>query len=202
MNESAMTLGTDYDGQDPLGWYVTEKLRDVRAYWDGSKFWTRGGNIIEAPKWLTDGLPNVPLDGGIYAGRCKVETVARLAVQNNRWIEGVHQFRIYDSPAHIGTHPERMAIAAAAVRHCPHARVVAVDTIKDRREVMSRLLGVLDDGGEGLMLRNPDVIFYEQGRTRNLLKVKAVHPAMSLCKYTKPRRARGGKLPAVVYPQT
>ena len=64
MNESQMTLGTDYTPDvNPVGWLVSEKLNGCRAYWDGSQFWTRGGNVIAAPDWFIDGLPAVHLDG-------------------------------------------------------------------------------------------------------------------------------------------
>lgn len=79
MNESSMTLAMDYDGQDPLGRDVTEKMRGVRAPWDGSRFWTRGGFAVAAPAWFTVVLPKMFLDGEIYAGPCRVETVARKA---------------------------------------------------------------------------------------------------------------------------
>ena len=70
MNELQMTIGSDYHaGVDPTGWPVSEKLNGCRAYFDGSQFWTRGGNVIAAPDWFTAGLPGVPLDGEIWAGR-------------------------------------------------------------------------------------------------------------------------------------
>lgn len=94
-------------------------------------------------------------------------------MQNNRWIEGVHSFQIFDAPSVVGDYGQRMKAAARAVRGCRHAGVVAVEVIKDRREVFSRLQEVQGRGGEGIMLRHPGVTTYETGRTKNLLKSKA-----------------------------
>ncbi|MGA9780046.1 MAG: hypothetical protein WBS33_17435 [Verrucomicrobiia bacterium] len=85
MNESQLTLGTDYTPDiDPTGWPASEKMHGCRAYWDGSQFWTRGGNVIATPDWFTDGLPGVPLDGEIWAGRGRFEE-ARCAGQYGHW---------------------------------------------------------------------------------------------------------------------
>ena len=79
------------------GWYVSEKLDGMRAYWDGgisrgmltsqvayantlkdfrritparaTGLWTRYAKPIAAPDWFLDKLPvGVPLDGELYAG--------------------------------------------------------------------------------------------------------------------------------------
>lgn len=55
IDESQMTLGSDYHGGvDPTDWPLSEKMHGCRAYWDGSQFWTRGGNVIAAPDWFMD----------------------------------------------------------------------------------------------------------------------------------------------------
>ena len=45
------------------GWWMSEKLDGVRAYWDGQRFVSRLGNQYYAPPWFTAGLPKFPLDG-------------------------------------------------------------------------------------------------------------------------------------------
>ena len=189
MNPRALSHGTDYEGQDPLHWLCSEKLRGVRAYWDGSTLWTRGGFIVNVPGWFTAGLPKFHLDGEVYAGRCEVETVARLAVQNGRWIEGVHTFQVFDAPQFSGTWPARMTTAAALVKDAPHASAIEFAVIRDRREVFAKLQEVQSGGGEGLMLRSPFETSYTPGRTTNLLKVKLSHPAFFTLKFPRtPRR--------------
>ena len=51
-----LMLANVYRAGIPLAEYwVSEKLDGVRAYWDGAKLLTRGGERIAAPLWLTAG---------------------------------------------------------------------------------------------------------------------------------------------------
>lgn len=78
------------------GWYMSEKLDGMRAFWDGgvsrdmlkadvpwancakdarykeeqyaTGLWSRYGNVIHAPEWWLDELPATPLDGELYMG--------------------------------------------------------------------------------------------------------------------------------------
>lgn len=166
MNESQMTLGTDYTpAVNPVGWLVSEKLNGCRAYWDGSQFWTRGGNVIAAPDWFKEGLPVSALDGEIWAGRGHFEE-ARQAVQLGRWTRRC-KFVAFDAPAFAGTWPRRMV----AAEHLWHD-VVSFEVCKSRHWLMKRLRQVQNWGGEGLVIRNPTATGYEIGKTSNLLKVK------------------------------
>lgn len=54
---------------DPTGYWMSEKMDGVRAYWSGSTFYSRGGNVFHAPDWFTADLPKVPLDGELWCGR-------------------------------------------------------------------------------------------------------------------------------------
>jgi DNA ligase-1 len=39
--------GIDWCNEDPTGWYMSEKLDGIRAYWDGNQFWSKRGTIRE-----------------------------------------------------------------------------------------------------------------------------------------------------------
>src|SRR5712675_1526836 len=54
---------------DPTGWWLSEKLDGVRAYWDGRQFLSRQGNLFHAPDFFVAGLPATPLDGELWLGR-------------------------------------------------------------------------------------------------------------------------------------
>src|SRR5436305_1167004 len=54
---------------DVSGWWMSEKLDGVRAYWDGKQFLSRYGNLIHVPDYFMAGLPEVPLDGEMWLGR-------------------------------------------------------------------------------------------------------------------------------------
>ena len=163
-----MTLATDWQGENPAGWWLSEKLRGCRAYWDGSRLWSRGGKVITALEWFTRDLPTVPLDGEIYAGRCKVETTSRLAVQYGRFTRRC-RFVAFDAPSVAGTWNERMEAAQRAWRDCVEFRLCF-----SRHDLIATMRDVQAKGGEGLVIRNPKVSRYEVGRTHNTLKVKYV----------------------------
>src|SRR5688500_3311306 len=42
---------------DLAGWWMSEKLDGVRAYWDGKQFISRQGNLYHAPDWFAAALP-------------------------------------------------------------------------------------------------------------------------------------------------
>src|SRR5688572_1079238 len=59
-----LLLAHSWDNDRDLGgWWMSEKLDGVRAYWDGRRFISRLGNPYVAPDWFVAGLPAVPLDG-------------------------------------------------------------------------------------------------------------------------------------------
>src|ERR1700676_2154130 len=58
---------------DPTGWWLSEKLDGVRAYWDGTQILSRQGNLFHAPLWFSAGLPAEPLDGELWLGRKKFQ---------------------------------------------------------------------------------------------------------------------------------
>ena len=56
---------------DLAGWWMSEKLDGVRAYWDGEAFVSRLGNQFLAPAWFTADLPADTLDGELWVARKK-----------------------------------------------------------------------------------------------------------------------------------
>src|SRR5580704_4856852 len=57
----------------PSSYWLSEKLDGVGAYWNGSQFLSRQGNLFHAPDWFVAGLPNTPLDGELWLGRKKFQ---------------------------------------------------------------------------------------------------------------------------------
>lgn len=88
------------------GWFLSEKLDGQRFFWDGgvtrnmyatdvpwantakdarlvsrpiaTGLWSRYGNIIHAPNWWIDCLPPIFLDGELYSGRGRVQSLAKI----------------------------------------------------------------------------------------------------------------------------
>jgi DNA ligase-1 len=162
------------DADDPAGWWMSEKLDGVRAYWDGRQFLSRRNNIYYAPDWFTAGLPSHPLDGELWVARKafdRASEIVRSQGTPDRWAD--LKYLVFDAPDAPGPFEDRMKFLTdnvggwnnrfAAVH--PHTLCTGVD----------HLLGELDRvvalGGEGLMLRKPKSA-YERARSATLLKVK------------------------------
>ncbi len=88
------------------GWFISEKLDGMRAYWDGgisrglpveqvpwantlkldrlkdavvaTGLWSRYGVVIRAPDFWLDSLPAVPLDGELYLGRQRFQALVSI----------------------------------------------------------------------------------------------------------------------------
>jgi DNA ligase-1 len=164
---------------DPAGWWMSEKLDGIRAYWDGTSFISRLGNRFHAPDWFVADLPPDTLDGELWVGRKmfqRTTSIVRSGAQSDEWEQVTYV--VFDAPRAPGTFEDRLAHAQRllAQAQAPHARWldhVVCRGIDHLREELSRVEGL---GGEGLMLRRPKSM-YEVGRSSSLLKVKTFHDA-------------------------
>ncbi|MEJ7598368.1 MAG: DNA ligase [Kofleriaceae bacterium] len=164
---------------DPKGWWMSEKLDGVRAYWDGEAFVSRLGNRFFAPDWFVEDLPADTLDGELWVGRkmfSKTISIVRSGAAGVEW-KNV-SYVVFDAPNAKGGFEDRMAHAEKVLKRsgAPHARHlehVACDGFDHLREELARVEAL---GGEGLMLRRPGSK-YEIGRSQSLLKVKTFHDA-------------------------
>ena len=77
-------LAEKWDNQDPTGWWMSEKLDGVRAWWTGSVLLSRLGNTFPAPKWFTEALPKVPLDGELWCGRGQFKEAVSITKSSKR----------------------------------------------------------------------------------------------------------------------
>src|SRR3954463_11002659 len=101
---------------DLSGWWMSEKLDGVRAYWDGKQFVSRQGNVYHAPQWFVEGLPEVPLDGELWIDRKKFQrtvSIVRRQDKNELWNEV--RFLIFDAPAATGGFEDRLAFLKDAL---------------------------------------------------------------------------------------
>jgi DNA ligase-1 len=150
-------LAETWDGAlDPSGWWLSEKLDGVRAYWNGSAFLSRLGNPFHAPEWFIKGLPKHPLDGELFLARKsfqKTVAIVRRQDKSDPWKQ--LKFLIFDAPAQGGAFEERLKLLeslpafAYAVVH-RHLRCTGIQHVRDELARVEAL------GGEGLMLRQPE----------------------------------------------
>ena len=164
---------------DLTGWWMSEKLDGVRAYWSQGQLVSRLGNRYLAPSWFTAGLPDVPLDGELWGGRKKFQrtvSIARRQDASEHWRE--LRFVVFDAPAMDAPFEERMAFCARqlADQRAPYAQHHEHVRCQGSEHLKTELARVEALGGEGLMLRQPGSR-YEVGRSSTLLKVKSFHDA-------------------------
>jgi len=164
---------------DPTGWWMSEKLDGIRAYWDGETFVSRLGNRFFAPDWFVEDLPADTLDGELWVGRKmfqKTTSIVRSGAGGEEWKKV--QYVVFDAPNAKGAFEARVAHAQKVIEKsgAPHARWhehVRCDGIDHLRDELARVEAL---GAEGLMLRKPGSK-YDVGRSHSLLKVKTFHDA-------------------------
>lgn len=182
------------DKDNVLGWYASEKLDGVRALFDGEKFYTRNGKVLDAPYHfiaaVRKNLPSgVTLDGELYLGRGRFDECSGIVRRHgDEWFDisyCVFDLFIEDKPTADWEQRQELLLSIFAGSNCPLAgpipqyKISSMDFLVDFNDQITRM------GGEGTMIRNP-VSPYEQKRTKNLLKMKKFHDLDAVCIGTKP----------------
>ena len=97
---------------DPTGWWMSEKLDGIRAYWDGEAFVSRLGNRFFAPDWFVEDLPADTLDGELWVGRKmfqKTTSIVRSGAAGQDW--KTVAYVVFDAPNAKGAFEDRIAHA-------------------------------------------------------------------------------------------
>ena len=160
--------------QDLTGWWMSEKLDGVRAFWDGKQFLSRGYNIYDAPDWFKAGLPKHPLDGELWIGRKKFQDASDIARSQGvpeRWRP--MKYLVFDAPDEKGPFEDRMKFLADALPSWKSSVTTLVEHLvcKDNAHIEEELERIIGLGGEGLMVRKPGS-HYERTRSSTILKIK------------------------------
>lgn len=166
-------LAHKWENEDPTGYWMSEKLDGVRAWWDGEKFLSRLGNEFHAPQWFKDLLPKVSLDGELFAGRGKfqetISAVRKMVPDDAEW-ENITYF-VFDAPEYPGKFEERMEYLDQIMPDSSKIVLLEQKTCKNAQDLRVFLEETEKKGGEGIMLRKAESL-YEEGRSTSLLKVK------------------------------
>lgn len=177
----ALALAGVYEeGISLENYWVSEKLDGVRAYWDGQQFWSRGGNVYQAPAWFTENFPDTRMDGELWMGRGRFAelsgAVRRLEPVDESWRQ--IRFMVFDLPAIEQPFSDRVAAMKAILQPSPSPYLAMVEQFRatDHETLMATLDDVVGQGGEGLMLRRGDSL-PTVGRSDDLLKVKQYQDA-------------------------
>ncbi len=186
---------------DPIGWWLSEKLDGVRAYWDGHQFLSRNGNVYHAPPWFTQGLPETSLDGELWVGRKQFQrtvSIVRRSDACESWRDV--RYLIFDAPTLAQPFEQRLeAVTALLITHQPPFALALAQSVCRSAEHLTQELNRIEAfGGEGLMLRQPASL-YESRRSSTLLKVKRFQDCEAVVMGHEPGKGRHkGRLGALL----
>lgn len=167
---------------DPTGWLMSEKLDGVRAVWDGERLVSRNGNAFAAPSWFTDPLPPFAIDGELWTQRADFDRIQSITSRDQPhagW--RAISYNVFEVPGAEGGLLERLGNLQAWLDANPvtHLRVIEQTPVRDRAHLKQTMDAVIAGGGEGLVLRKPEVS-YRSGRDDSALKLKRFQDAEAL----------------------
>jgi DNA ligase-1 len=171
-----IVLAKHFDGvMLSSAYWSSEKLDGIRCYWDGKQLLTRTGKLIHAPKWFIAGLPSQALDGELWAGRGAYQTVTKVVLDhtpNDKQWQGI-AYHVFDLPQSNESFELRQKSLKSLLEKQPlkHVQWVKQTKLESLPSIEKALAEVVDQGGEGLMLRTPGSL-YKTGRSEHLLKLK------------------------------
>jgi len=181
----SLLLAQKYENTDPTGWWMSEKLDGVRAYWNGKSLISRYGNEFYAPDYFLEpfkqeGLRDHLFDGELFTNRGKFDrTISIVKTQNmhsqfsDRWHEV--KYYVFDIPS-LKDLPFEERISKLQQLFPPnkysHIQVVEHTLCEGQNHLRDRLKQTENSSGEGLMLRKPKSL-YISSRSSSLLKVKS-----------------------------
>lgn len=171
----SVLLAKPWTGQDPTGWWMSEKLDGIRAIWRDGELWSRNGKRFYAPAWFKELLPpGLGLDGELFVGRGQFDQVASIvrAHSEKNWDQvGYRVFDLYPLTPEVAE--LRFEKRQELVRDVAVGDFLSY--VKQQRcEGIAHLQAYADSiyalKGEGVMLRQPKSL-YEKKRSGTLLKV-------------------------------
>jgi DNA ligase-1 len=174
-------LANKYTGADPTGYFISEKLDGYRALFyngpNGGEFFSRNNKPFVAPQWFLDDIAShLPagtlLDGELYTKRGDFDSmgiVRKKIPVDSEWRKIT--FMVFDLPLVHKPFKERYQIMQILLKDVPHVKLVEHTIIKDRKHMDTFHKNIVENNGEGSMLRHKDS-YYENKRSHHLLKVK------------------------------
>ena len=174
-------LAHNYKGQNPIGYYMSEKLDGYRAILyknhDDAGFFSRNNKPFNAPKnyikEITDRLPiGTVLDGELYTKRgdfSGMGVIRKKVPIESEWNKITYM--VFDLPLVNLPFKERYELMKKMLKGIPHIKIVENFEITDEIQFKNYHDKLVSQGAEGTMLRNPKS-YYENKRSNHLLKVK------------------------------
>lgn len=174
-----VTLAHTYDPlkHDIKGYLVSNKLDGVRGIYYNGKLYSRNmKEFVIPPEFDKDWPKDIILDGELWAGEQNFSLTGktRLKTPNKNSWDGI-TYMVFDSVA-PGTYLERYEKLKNIIKEQKNIKLHEFTICTDPIETIKSMKDYVKTGGEGLMVRNPKML-YEQKRTKNLLKIKPFYDA-------------------------
>ena len=159
---------------DIKGWYMSEKLDGIRAFWNGKELLSKNGNKLYAPKWFTKKLPTFSLDGELWTKRDDFETIQTIVLDktpSKMWSK--ISYNIFEVPNAKGDFAKRLNKLKIWLDKNPtkHLKVIPQIVCKNKKHLETYLNELVNKKAEGVILKNPKLSYFT-GRNKNILKVK------------------------------
>ena len=184
----------------PLGWYKSEKFDGYRTIFekDNNRFISRNDKEFHAPQWVLDSIvSDYSIDGELWAGRNNFDMVGIVRKKepiDEEWID--IKYMVYDIPNLDKPFEERLQelkkITVKSKIHwnkyrkqltypycnleCP---IIFTEQtlIKSQEQFDSLYDQIIQNGGEGAMLKHPTAPYTNKKRSSFMLKVKPAFDA-------------------------
>lgn len=160
--------------RDFTGWLCSEKLDGVRAMWNGKgQLLSRGGLVLPAPKSFIENFPRgVILDGELWIARGMFSDTVSVIRTRADWSAVKFQtFDVFSRTVRDFSYIDRLSF----LETLPHVQTVDQKRLVGSGAIQYTLERVLAEGGEGLVIRDPNAK-YSPGRKSaglsGMLKVK------------------------------
>ena len=163
-----------YSNQEISGWFMSEKLDGIRAFWDGKNLLTKNGNIIYAPKYLTKNFPDFSLDGELWTKRNDFENIQNIVLDQKPSLQWSQiTYNIFEVPSSKGDFGQRLERAKEWFKNNPNEKVNIIKQLKckNSKHLENYLEEIVLLKGEGVIIKNP-YLSYINKRSSNSLKVK------------------------------
>ena len=155
----------DWVGSDVDGWLMSEKYDGWRVVWDGENFYSREEGLLDAPDWFKEGMPSVALDGELWAGRGNFYKIQGLMRDGWHGLE----YMVFDFPLVDGVYLERLRSNRIPVLP-KQAKRANYEFVYGVEQVIHAGNRVVDEGGEGVVIRDPKGLYHAGKRSRDVLR--------------------------------
>lgn len=182
--------------KNPEGFWLSEKLDGVRAWWNGEKMFARSGRAWNPPKWFKDKLPkDLHLDGELWMKRDAFDETSGICRRTDSDNWDLINLMVFDVTNVPLPYEERLKLLRSRLPNGEQTpdyiqeeanqdrggKICVLPAVKceGKKHFNELMKQVLDKGGEGLMLREPGSM-YEAGRSKSLYKHKLWYDAEAL----------------------